>query len=56
MKFLGRDSEIDLQTPHPEFSEWRWLPLGQLLELAVPFKRDIYGKVIAAFADLAKHG
>ena len=52
LRFLGRDSEIDIATPHQEFSEWRWVEADQLLRLIVPFKRDTYKKVIAAFRDL----
>ena len=54
MRFLGEDSEINLATSHPEFSHWRWAPIEDLLRLIVPFKRDTYTKVIAAFRDLAK--
>lgn len=54
MRFPGADSEIDVGTPHQEFSDWRWLALGELLPLTVPFKRETYAQVIAAFGDLAK--
>jgi putative (di)nucleoside polyphosphate hydrolase len=54
MRFLGDDSEINVRTPEPEFSEWRWLDIEALPKLVVPFKRDTYTKVIAAFHDLAK--
>jgi putative (di)nucleoside polyphosphate hydrolase len=53
LRFLGSDAEINVQTPHQEFSEWRWVAVGDLLRLIVPFKRDIYTKVIEAFGDLA---
>lgn len=54
MRFLGRDSEITVHTAEPEFSEWRWLDINRLPRLVVPFKRDTYTKVIAAFRDLAR--
>ena len=54
LRFLGADSEIDVKTPHQEFSDWKWVTRGELLPLVVPFKRDMYAKVIAAFSDLAK--
>jgi putative (di)nucleoside polyphosphate hydrolase len=54
MRLAGGDAEINLATPHQEFSDWRWLPLTDLLPLTVPFKREIYAQVIAAFGDLAK--
>ena len=53
LRFLGSDGEIDVKTPHQEFSDWKWLALRDLLPLVVPFKRDIYAKVIEAFGDLA---
>ncbi|MDE2182236.1 MAG: RNA pyrophosphohydrolase [Alphaproteobacteria bacterium] len=53
MRFIGEDGDIDLTTHEPEFAAWRWVPMEALLDLIVPFKRDIYRKVIAAFADLA---
>jgi putative (di)nucleoside polyphosphate hydrolase len=53
LRFLGADSEIDVKTPHQEFSEFKWIGIGDLLPLVVPFKRDIYAKVIDAFRDLA---
>lgn len=53
MRFLGSDKEINVGTAIPEFSEWRWLGIDALPRLVVPFKRDTYTKVIAAFRDLA---
>jgi putative (di)nucleoside polyphosphate hydrolase len=53
MRFLGKDGEIDIDTHEPEFAEWKWLALEALPRLIVPFKRDTYNKVIAAFRDLA---
>ena len=46
MRFTGRDSDISLQTAHPEFSAWRWVPPEMLPELVVPFKRAVYEAVL----------
>lgn len=54
MRFLGDDAEINVNTAEPEFSDWRWLDVETLPRLVVPFKRDTYTKVIAAFRDLAR--
>jgi putative (di)nucleoside polyphosphate hydrolase len=35
-----------------EFDAWRWAPLAELPDLIVPFKRQAYLEVVAAFADL----
>lgn len=53
MRFLGDDPEINIRTAEPEFQEWKWLAIEALPRLIVPFKRDTYMKVIAAFRDLA---
>jgi putative (di)nucleoside polyphosphate hydrolase len=53
LRFLGKDSDIDVRTPHQEFSEWKWVGVDELLQIIVPFKREIYAKVIAAFSDIA---
>jgi putative (di)nucleoside polyphosphate hydrolase len=52
MRFLGNDSDINIQTATPEFAEWKWLAIEALPRLVVPFKRDTYAKVIAVFHDL----
>ncbi|WP_323034665.1 RNA pyrophosphohydrolase [Pararhodobacter sp.] len=49
LRYLGRDDQINLAQPHPEFSEWRWIPSGEIVEKIVPFKRDIYRQVVAQF-------
>ena len=36
-----------------EFDAWRWVALGELSELIVPFKRDVYRQVVEAFAAYA---
>ncbi|MGB8622525.1 MAG: RNA pyrophosphohydrolase [Paracoccaceae bacterium] len=46
MRFLGRDDQIVLETEHPEFSEWTWLPPEELVEAIVPFKREVYAHVL----------
>lgn len=52
MRFLGRDDQIDIATGHPEFSRWRWLLPARLVENIVPFKRDVYTRVVAEFSPL----
>ncbi|MEO1191989.1 MAG: RNA pyrophosphohydrolase [Pseudomonadota bacterium] len=47
--FLGSDSEVNLETEHPEFSAWKWVPVQETVELIIPFKRDLYREVIARF-------
>jgi len=51
-RFLGRDEEIDLQAHHPEFEAWKWVPLESLPDLIVPFKRQLYARIVAEFRPL----
>lgn len=57
LRFTGLESEIDLdasdQSADPEFDSWRWEELARLPDLVVTFKRDVYIKVAAAFAQFA---
>ena len=41
-KFIGKDSEINLNTKHPEFIDWKWIEPKLLPEVIVDFKRDLY--------------
>lgn len=53
-RFTGSDADIDLATEHPEFDAWQWVDIDQLVTLIVPFKREIYTRVVAAFRHLTK--
>jgi len=48
-RFLGRDEDVNLQTAEPEFRAWRWSDVDDLPRLIVPFKKQLYEDVIAAF-------
>lgn len=57
MRYLGADSDFDIseRSGHKaEFSAWRWAPIGEAVDQVVAFKRPVYEKVAAAFADLCK--
>ena len=45
------DGAIDIDVPHPEFSDWRWMTPAGMLEAIVAFKRPVYEAVLAEFAD-----
>jgi putative (di)nucleoside polyphosphate hydrolase len=49
MRFTGTDDQIRIDTPHPEFSAWRWVDVDDLVAGIVPFKRDVYFQVVKAF-------
>jgi putative (di)nucleoside polyphosphate hydrolase len=52
LRFAGSDADINIATPEPEFCEWRWLPAADLINLALPFKRGVYERILAEFGDL----
>lgn len=52
MRFLGRDSDIRIDTPHPEFDRWQWTGADEMIEKIVPFKREVYRRVMDDFRDL----
>ena len=41
-KFLGKDDEINLETPQPEFIDWKWIDPQDLPEIIVDFKKKLY--------------
>ena len=41
-KFLGTENEINLNTSHPEFIEWKWLDAEILPDVIVEFKKNLY--------------
>ncbi len=49
-RFHGTDADINIKTAHPEFSAWKWLPPEDVVDSIVPFKREVYREVMAAFA------
>ncbi len=58
MQFSGSETEIDLNqgpSKHPEFDVWRWADIDEIIDLIVPFKREVYRAVIAEFGHLTSH-
>ena len=50
-RFLGRESDVDIATNHPEFDAWKWVAPSALPDLIVPFKRDLYRRLIEQFRE-----
>ena len=50
-RFLGDDGDVNIATKHPEFNDWKWVEPAQLPDLIVPFKRDLYRRLLAEFGD-----
>lgn len=55
LRFEGAESEIDLNAHEPpEFDQWRWVEIDEVVRLIVPFKRGVYEQVVRAFRPLAQ--
>ena len=46
VRFTGEESEININTKHPEFIEWKWIDMNLLPDLIVNFKKHIYKDVL----------
>jgi putative (di)nucleoside polyphosphate hydrolase len=57
VRFLGDDDEINIlpQAGHSqEFDAWRWAAVDELIDLIVPFKRDVYTRALGELAIFAR--
>ncbi|MAE00412.1 MAG: RNA pyrophosphohydrolase [Proteobacteria bacterium] len=54
MLFKGNDSEINLQTKKPEFNDWNWVELENVIDLIVPFKKTVYESVVEQFRPIVE--
>lgn len=52
LRFTGTDADINLSSREPEFADWRWMTVAELMASIVPFKREVYRAVFAEFGDL----
>jgi putative (di)nucleoside polyphosphate hydrolase len=41
-KFIGNENEINLNTEHPEFIQWKWIEIDMLPKVIVKFKKNLY--------------
>tara|TARA_B100000700_G_C14624261_1_gene659690 strand:- start:52 stop:522 length:471 start_codon:yes stop_codon:yes gene_type:complete len=46
VKFLGKESEINIETKNAEFIEWKWVEKEKLPNLIVDFKKEVYEKIL----------
>ena len=42
MRYLGKDSDINIKTYKPEFLDWKWIELDMITEYVVDFKLHVY--------------
>jgi putative (di)nucleoside polyphosphate hydrolase len=48
-RFTGTDTDVNLETAHPEFRAWKWADPEDLPAMIVPFKKKLYEEVLAVF-------
>ena len=49
LRYEGTEQDINLETEHPEFSDYQWVQMEQLPDLAISFKRDVYQRLVDHF-------
>ena len=45
VRFEGEEDEININTKHPEFLDWKWVNLENLTDEIVKFKFHVYKKI-----------
>jgi putative (di)nucleoside polyphosphate hydrolase len=51
LRFEGEDTDINLDNPNQEFSEWFWTDYKVLVENVVGFKKTMYQTVVSEFSN-----
>jgi len=46
VRFTGDEKEININTKHPEFIEWKWIDMNLLPHLIVNFKKLVYKNIL----------
>lgn len=49
-RLTASDEAIDIATAEPEFRAWRWIDPAELPQVIVPFKRELYARLLEIFA------
>ncbi len=45
VRFDGEENEININTKHPEFLDWKWVNINNLTDEVVEFKIHVYKKI-----------
>ena len=45
VRFQGEEDEININTKHPEFLDWKWVNVENLTDEIVEFKLNVYKKI-----------
>lgn len=54
VQFLGKDSDININTEHPEFNKWKWSNINDLPKEVVNFKQEMYKQIVNEFSSVLK--
>lgn len=55
-RFLGEDTQVRIDAhDRPEFRDWKWVEASRLPDLIVPFKRDLYRRLVEDFQDYLRN-
>lgn len=49
VSFLGSDTDVNIHTKMPEFTQWKWSTETELISSIVPFKLEVYRSVFDEF-------
>jgi putative (di)nucleoside polyphosphate hydrolase len=52
LKFLGTDSEININTENREFTDWKWIDISDLEGIIIDFKKPLYANIVKEFKPL----
>lgn len=50
-RLTAGDEAIDIATAEPEFRAWRWIDPADLPQVIVPFKRELYARLLRIFGE-----
>lgn len=53
MRLTAGEDVINIETEHPEFSEWQWVELPNIVDMIVAFKQPLYQELVEEFGHLA---
>ena len=45
VRFEGEENEININTKHPEFLDWKWVNINNLIDEVVEFKIHVYKQI-----------
>ena len=48
-EFKGKDEDVNINVPFPEFEEWSWKSPDEIMQTVIPFKKDVYKSIFEEF-------